>query len=434
MTVINTNTSSMIARDAIQRNDRAMSSAMERLSTGSRINSAKDDAAGLAISDRMAAQVSGLNMAVRNANDAISMLQTAEGATKEITNMLGRMRELSVQAASGTYTDTDRTALNLEFQALLSEIERIADNTEWNGEKILAGTNATVDTAASETALSKNIQLGASSGQTMTLSLNSWQPTVQVDSSMSAASGTARTGVDDKTSEVATVTFGKLAPGETITLAGITVTNTQTAGGASITETALAGIFASKTATDYGKTPASIANGVVTGTWSGFTTAGVTGSGTDEVVFTNAGRHDLNALTIGGTQVDPTASATPSTPGVDNAGAFGQGVLYYGASPTAINISTVGGASQAVSELDLAINGAAAERAKYGAYMSRLQHASDNLGNIATNTSASLSQIADADYAVETTELARTQIISQASTAMLAQANQVKQTVLALLQ
>jgi len=224
MTVINTNTSSMIARDAIQRNDRAMSSAMERLSTGSRINSAKDDAAGLAISDRMAAQVSGLNMAVRNANDAISMLQTAEGATKEITNMLGRMRELSVQAASGTYTDTDRTALNLEFQALLSEIERIADNTEWNGEKILAGTSATVDTAASETALSKNIQLGASSGQTMTLSLNSWQPTVQVDSSMSAASGTARTGVDDRTSEVSTVTFVDMADGETLSIGGITIT------------------------------------------------------------------------------------------------------------------------------------------------------------------------------------------------------------------
>jgi flagellin len=419
----------MIARDAINRNDRAMSTAMERLSTGSRINSAKDDAAGLAIADRMSAQISGLNMAVRNANDAISMLQTAEGATKEITNMLGRMRELSVQAASGTYTDTDRTALNLEFQALLSEIDRIADNTEWNGEKILAGTSATAETAASETALSKNIQLGASSGQTMTLSLNSWQPTVQVDSSMSAASGTARTGVDDATSEVATVTFGELAAGETITLAGITVTNTHAT--AAITNADLAGIFASKDADDYGKTPASITNGVVTGTWSGFTTGTVS---TDAVVFTNAGRHDLNALTIGGTQGDPTVSATPSTPGVDNAGAFGQGVLYYGAGVTAIDISSAGGASQAVSELDLAINGAAAERAKYGAYMSRLQHASDNLANVSTNTSASLSQIADADYAVETTELARTQIISQASTAMLAQANQVKQTVLALLQ
>ena len=417
------------ARDAINRNDRAMSTAMERLSTGSRINSAKDDAAGLAIADRMGAQISGLNMAVRNANDAISMLQTAEGATKEITNMLGRMRELSVQSASGTYTTADRTALNLEFQALLSEIERIADNTEWNGEKILAGTSATADTAAAETALSKSIQLGASSGQTMTLSLNSWQPTVQVDSSMSAASGTARTGVDDLTPEVATVTFGELAAGETITLAGITVTNTHAS--AAITNANLAGIFASKAASAYGTTPSSITNGVVTGTWSGFTTGTVS---TDAVVFTNAGRHDLNALTIGGTQADATVSATPSTAGVDNAGAFGQGVLYYSGSVTAIDITTSGGASQAVSELDLAINGAAAERAKYGAYMSRLQHASDNLANISMNTSASLSQIADADYAVETTELARTQIISQASTAMLAQANQVKQTVLALLQ
>ena len=434
MTVINTNTSSMIARDAIQRNDRAMSSAMERLSTGSRINSAKDDAAGLAISDRMAAQVSGLNMAVRNANDAISMLQTAEGATKEITNMLGRMRELSVQAASGTYTDTDRTALNLEFQALLSEIERIADNTEWNGEKILAGTSATIDTAASETALSKNIQLGASSGQTMTLSLNSWQPTVQVDSSMSAASGTARTGVDDRTSEVSTVTFVDMADGETLSIGGITIT----AGGA-ITAEELATYFEQySAAADYGTAKSiteAAGTSTITGTWSGFTVAD--GGSATTVAITNGGRSDLNPLTVtgtaSGTGADVKITAT-GTAGVDNAGAFGQGVLYYGAGVTAISISSAGGASQAVSELDLAINGAAAERAKYGAYMSRLQHASDNLANIATNTSASLSQIADADYAVETTELARTQIISQASTAMLAQANQVKQTVLALLQ
>jgi flagellin len=434
MTVINTNTSSMIARDAIQRNDRAMSSAMERLSTGSRINSAKDDAAGLAISDRMAAQVSGLNMAVRNANDAISMLQTAEGATKEITNMLGRMRELSVQAASGTYTDTDRTALNLEFQALLSEIERIADNTEWNGEKILAGTSATVDTAAAETALSKNIQLGASSGQTMTLSLNSWQPTVQVDSSMSAASGTARTGVDDRTSEVSTVTFVDMADGETLSIGGITIT----ADGA-ITAAELATYFEQySAAADYGTAKSiteAAGTSTITGTWSGFTVAD--GGSATTVAITNGGRSDLNPLTVtgtaSGTGADVKITAT-GVAGVDNAGAFGQGVLYYGAGVTAISISSVGGASQAVSELDLAINGAAAERAKYGAYMSRLQHASDNLANIATNTSASLSQIADADYAVETTELARTQIISQASTAMLAQANQVKQTVLALLQ
>jgi len=326
MTVINTNTSSMIARDAINRNDRDMSAAMERLSTGSRINSAKDDAAGLAIADRMSAQVSGLNMAVRNANDAISMLQTIEGATKEITNMLGRMRELAVQSASGTYTDTDRTALDLEFGALMDEISRIAKNTEWNGQAVLKGnigTAADSNYTSDDNAETHSIQLGASSGQTMALSINTWVPTVASDDSASDTIGTP----------------------------------------------------------------------------------------------------------------DPLVSNADDS-------AFGSAVLYGDAALDAATavaadrlvISSAEGAAIAITNLDLAINGAAAERAKYGAYMTRLQHASDNLANVSMNTSASLSQIADADYAVETTELARTQIISQASTAMLAQANQVKQTVLALLQ
>lgn len=328
MTVINTNISSMIARDAITRNDRAMSQAMERLSTGSRINSAKDDAAGLAIADRMSAQVSGLNMAVRNANDAISMLQTIEGATKEITNMLGRMRELAVQSASGTYTDTDRTALDLEFGALIDEISRIAKNTEWNGQAVLKGnieTPAESNFSSNDVGETHKIQLGASSGQTMELTINTWVPTVAAD--------------DDANDVV----------GDPATL----VTNA--------------------TGSAYG-----------------------TGS-TGAVLYGSASDNDAVAA-------------------------------------DRLVISSVAGAGIAITNLDKAINGAAAERAKYGAYMARLQHASDNLANISMNTSASLSSIADADYAVETTELARTQIISQASTAMLAQANQVKQTVLALLQ
>jgi flagellin len=321
MTVINTNTSSMIARDAINRNDRAMSQAMERLSTGSRINSAKDDAAGLAIADRMSAQVSGLNMAVRNANDAISMLQTIEGATKEITNMLGRMRELAVQSASGTYTDTDRTALDLEFGALMDEISRIAKNTEWNGQAVLKGNIAVTaenNGSTNDVVETHTIQLGSSSGQTMALTINTWVPTTTADNSESVVNAALST-------DGAADAYGTAA------------------------------------------------------------------------LYANAG------------DADTVASKR-------------------------IGIDTVAEAGIAITNLDLAINGAAAERAKYGSYMARLQHASDNLANIATNTSASLSQIADADYAVETTELARTQIISQASTAMLAQANQVKQTVLALLQ
>ena len=133
MTVINTNISATLASNAIKRNDRDMTTAMERLSTGMRINSAGDDAAGLAIAARMQSQVDGLEQAVRNANDGIAMLQVAEGAVVEISNMLSRMRELAIQAASGTYSATDRAALNLELQQLFLEIQRIAVNTEWNG-------------------------------------------------------------------------------------------------------------------------------------------------------------------------------------------------------------------------------------------------------------------------------------------------------------
>ena len=139
MTVINTNNAASITANALTKNERAMSQAMERLSTGQRINSASDDAAGLAISSRMTSQINGLNMAVRNTNDAISMVQTADGALVEVTNMLQRMRELTVQAASGTMSTTDVTALNTEFTALRDQIQEVANNTEWTGTKILDG-------------------------------------------------------------------------------------------------------------------------------------------------------------------------------------------------------------------------------------------------------------------------------------------------------
>lgn len=321
MSVINTNTAANISALAISKNERAMSTAMERLSTGSRINSAKDDAAGLSIAQRMGAQIAGLEQASRNANDAITMLQVAEGATKEITNMLSRMRELAVQAASGTYSATDRDSLDLEFQALMTEISRIAKNTEWNGQAILAGDGDFTSDAATAT---KSIQLGTTANQTMDIVFSSWVPSVQHDSDATAADGTAADGID------------------------------------------------------------------------------------------------VNA------------SAT-------NDGAYGTSTLYWAGTDgqsdgSAINVDTAANAAWAITQLDLAISGASSERAKYGAYMSRLEHASDNLSNVAINTAASKSQISDADYASETMELARTQIISQASTAMLAQANQVKQNVLTLLQ
>jgi flagellin len=139
MTVINTNTAATLTANALAKNERAMSQTMERLSTGQRINSAADDAAGLAISSRMTSQINGLNVAVRNANDAISMVQTADGAMIEMGNMLQRMRELAVQGATGTNSSTDVTALQTEFTALRDEIFRVVENTQWNGTNLLDG-------------------------------------------------------------------------------------------------------------------------------------------------------------------------------------------------------------------------------------------------------------------------------------------------------
>ena len=322
MTVINTNVSATLASNAIKRNDRDMTTAMERLSTGLRINSAGDDAAGLAISARMSSQVKGLEQAARNVGDGISMLQVAEGAVSEISNMLGRMKELAVQASSGTYSNTDREALNLEFQELMKEIDRIARNTEWNGIKILQG-NGTY-TAAGVDKLTVELQVGDGSGQTMEVDLKSWVPDAAFDASLTTAA------INANVNDVASNPKG----------------------------------------TAYGDAVLKV------------NTAGVEGDGDD---------------------------------------------VY-------IDIKTADAAEDVITQLDTAITAAASERATYGAYINRLEYAQDNLMNVAQNTDASRSRIEDADYAAETSELARTQIISQASTAMLAQANQSKQSVLALLQ
>jgi flagellin len=259
---------------------------MEQLSTGKRINSAKDDAAGLAIATRMTSQIKGLDMAIRNANDGISMVDTAEGALVEITNMLQRMRELSLQSSNGATDANDREYMHAEYDNLRTEIDRIADNTEWNGRTIING-------AAN----------GASA------------------SSVSFVVGT-------KASQTVSVEFG----------------NFKNAGG---------------------------------GTMSG-----------------------LSALNISATT---TASALVN-------------------------------ASAAITAIDTAIDAVSNQRATFGAVSNQLEYAVDNLTNVKTNAEASRSRIEDTDYADATAELARTQIIQQAGTAMLAQANQLPQTVLSLLQ
>jgi flagellin len=506
-----------------------MATSMERLSTGLRINSAKDDAAGLAIANRMAGQISGLNMAKRNANDAMSMVQTIEGASKEIGSMLVRMRELAVQSASGTYSDTDRAALDLEFDQLRLEVTRIQEKTTWNEQALMDGSK------------SVSIQLGASSGQTMSIDFADWSMENE------KVYGTAAKTTDiAKGTENTIVSFGALGDGESITVGGLTLT----ADGGSLSANDVSAAFAEL------ENGAAEGNDTTNGTWSGQLTGWSTGEvgflGT--VRFTSAAA-DLNvtdleissngvlatavttdgddaadpaetessivtfgpleagqSITVAGLTLTATARiessdiaagfaglaglAENAVEGADVVGGEWSGkltgfttaaiaedadpanvvtftsttadtdvediVISSAGSPAtnvpqavltnqgsvrdvaavdvaetaidAISIHNADGAAAAIVTLDKAITGITSEQAKYGAYLSRLQYASDNLSNLSTNTDQSRSRIQDADYAVETTALARTQIIAQASTAMLAQANQVKQTVLALLQ
>jgi len=274
MTVINTNLNSLITQAALAKNNRSLGQSMEQLATGKRINSAADDAAGLAISNRQTSQIRGLNQAVRNANDAISMLQTAEGATNEVTNMLQRMRELAVQSTNGTYAASDRTALQSEFAELQAEITRISNNTEWNGSKIVDGTMTAV-----------TFQVGANASQ------------------------------------VITVTFKDI-----------------------------------------------------------------------------------------------------------------EGMTGMTAAMLSAAIGTVTEANTSITSIDTAMAAIDSFRSDMGAKINRFQHAGDNLTNVSTNTSASRSRILDADYAKTASEMARTQIIQQAATAVLAQANTSQQSVLKLLQ
>ena len=287
MAVVNTNVNASVAQNALTKNERSMNQAMERLSTGQRINSAGDDAAGLAISSRMTSQILGLEAGVRNANDAISMISVADGALVEVTNMLQRMRELALQASNGTTTSADRSYLSSEYMNLLSEIDRIAENTQWNGTDILNNTTAGTSTIA--------YQVGANGGQT-----------IDVD-------------------------FGDMTNSASGTFTALTALNSS-GGLSSTTSTA--------------------------------------------------------ALTVG---------------------------------------------TAAVSAIDTAITTVNSQRATYGAAINQLTYAVDNLSNVKVNAEAARSRIADTDYAAETSELARTQIIQQAGTAMLAQANQTTMTVLALL-
>ena len=391
MSVINTNTNALVAQQALQVNARSLNTSMEQLSTGKRINSAKDDAAGFAITNKMTSQIRGLDQAVRNANDGISMLQTADGAMTEVTNMMQRMRELGVQAANDSNTGENRDYLDLEFQQLKGEIDRIIKNTQWNGVNVL-DTSFDNNTTAGKFIF----QVGANSGQTI-------DHTIKVFN-MGTPDG------DTTTKAVATPDAGTAT---TIEVSTLTVGGTYAAGDV-ISVNLNQNVFQYTVTTADAVSSSALSTNMATALNNRFDEGfAITQSGAGVIKFTldtNAGTATGNSFTLSANNSDGEWNDLET-----------------------LKVGTQADSNTAIDKLDVSLTKVNKARAEIGAVINRLTYAVDNLTNVSANATASRSRIEDTDYAKATTNLARSQIIQQAATAMLAQANQQPQSVLSLL-
>ncbi|MCE7031965.1 flagellin [Lysobacter sp. GX 14042] len=389
MSVINTNVMSLNAQRNLSTNSADLGNTIQRLSSGLRINSAKDDAAGLAISQRFSTQVRGMDQAARNANDGISLAQTAEGALGEIGNNLQRIRELAVQSRNATNSTDDRAALQKEVDQLKAEIDRVADTTNFNGTKLLDGSFT-----------NQSFQVGANQGETIDIAaiananidkLGSYQSL-----SVAGAAPTAVTAIAEGDLKINGVEIAAIPAGEAdaFTARGTAVAEAINAASSKTGVTATAG--------DDGAVTLSTLDGSdIKIEMSDSATAGATG---------------LAAAGTYTTESDPDDVTVTDNVGFKN-----------------LDISTPGGADKALLAMDAALKSVNDARADLGAIQNRFSSVVTNLQTGSENLSAARSRIMDADYAKETANLSRTQILQQAGTAMLAQANQAPQSVLSLL-
>lgn len=396
--VINTNVMSLNAQRNLNTSSASMQTSIQRLSSGLRINSAKDDAAGLAISERFTTQIRGLDVAARNANDGISLAQTAEGAMVEIGNNLQRIRELSVQSSNATNSATDREALNSEVKQLTAEIDRVANQTNFNGTKLLDGSFS-----------GALFQVGADAGQT--IGINSIVD-ANVDSLGKANFAAAVSG--------AGVTGTATASG---TISGMSLSFNDASGTAKSVTIGDIKIANGDDAAAVNKKVASAINDKLdqTGMYASIDT-----SGNLKLESLKAGQ-DFTSLTMGSS----TATGITVGAGLTTASAASGSAAV---TLTDLDISTFAGSQQALEIVDKALTAVNSSRADMGAVQNRFTSTIANLSATSENLSASRSRIRDTDYAKETAELTRTQILQQAGTAMLAQAKSVPQNVLSLLQ
>ncbi len=420
MSVINTNTGSLYAQQSLNTNARGLAAVMQQLSTGKRINNAVDDVAGLAISTRLTSQIKGLNQAVRNANDAISLIQTAEGSTEQVTNMLQRMRELAVQASNDTNNDKDRGFLNGEFQQLRSELDRIGQNTQWNGANILDGTGGNQQDGAFA------FQVGANSRQTISIRLPNLQTGIADPVTAAGGSSTMTATTTAATMSFATVDTTIAAAGHSAS-DYLGVTFEASIGGKKVQyQVSQADVDAVTGANGATMQPLSVT--IAQGVEAKLKTA--LGAGWTFDDSTTATGNATSAATAG-TLV---ATAPTSAPLVvaDTKITVVQGDLSA-IGGAATDITSASNASNGLQAIDTALQIVSDKRATMGAIISRLQFAADNLSNVSAKATESRSRIEDTDYATATTELAKRNIIQQAAQAMLAQANQAPQMVLQLL-
>ncbi|RSE95059.1 FliC/FljB family flagellin [Achromobacter aegrifaciens] len=396
--VINTNYLSLVAQNNLNKSQSALGSAIERLSSGLRINSAKDDAAGQAIANRFTANVKGLTQAARNANDGISIAQTTEGALNEINNNLQRIRQLSVQATNGTNSGTDLNSIQDEIKQRLEEIDRVSAQTQFNGVKVLAKDSTL------------KIQVGANDGETIDIDL---KEITAATLGLQGFNVNGTNGVPAKVAAGATTAQMKAAYGES------TAVDTLAVGGNAAFATALEsrlGVAAGKVTLD--------ADAYQDGNGNWF--AKVSLDGTDA---TTAAALKASGFDTKGLKADYFIALDPQT------AAFATNTATFTLDGSKVSLSSMvqGSTSNALSTMDSALSAVDSLRSSLGALQNRFESTVANLNNTITNLSAARSRIEDSDYATEVSNMTKNQILQQAGTSVLAQANQVPQNVLSLL-
>lgn len=490
---INTNIASLNAQRNLSTSQSSLNTSLQRLSSGLRINSAKDDAAGLAISERMTSQIGGLNQAARNANDGISLAQTAEGALSQIGANLQRIRDLAVQSANASNSISDRAALNNEASQLISEINRVASNTNFNGVNLLDGSfsaqtfqvgangtsNDQISISSIASAKSSALGVGASSSYATTvagagavtttalasgdLSINGFQVGASAADGVSFSNSTG-SGI----SKAAAINAISGSTGVTATVGTTTIAGTAStaataiaSGDITINGVNLGALSASTSGAQRGAQVAAAVNAIATqtGVTATFNTttgavalAAADGRNITVTASSNAAAAAANTgITVSATGATDVSTSTLSLSSSSSAGitlangtgtgltaanltgGFTSATTTVGAGVSSLNLGTAAGATAALTTIDAALQSINSSRASLGAYQNRFSSAVASLQTNSENLSASRSRIRDADFASETATLTRGQVLQQAGTAILAQANALPQGVLALL-